>query len=512
MTKHPKECKCFSVGVPGSIVVHQKSMTGLVLAQKNNAASRSGSLEKGFYVCATPNTTSALKPGDQIQAIETINSSPFTKGRSNTTNNFISHLSISNVLQVLRNAPKHGLWFMVMRPSVRSNLDGLKNLKKHTVHEANGIKAAQTPPEAVTPIVNLETVSLPKPESQVTQQTNTTGPPSNLAAKDSAVEYTISSKPPDRDSDKINRQDCYGRTALMQACMGLNRDIMNCEVVKELVKKSNVFLVDKKGRTALIHACKATSNEEFAISILQVLSLENCLLSAEACKKLVDVADVDGKTALMYACRNGYAEVAKILIHEFQADVVLRDKKGSDAYIYSCEPLHDAMVEIQEVLSESSMFIQRALTYEYDCFMAHSWGHRNQTHKRIERISAKLRGHGLKPWVDTAQIRRTFVQTIAEGIDKSRKFVVFLTQDYMEKLKNPGGVSEYCSMEFGYVHMQNRKNDVIVVILQHCMLNTQSWSGPFLMRQHDCVFIDFSSEELEKKNFHKLLHMINLNF
>ena len=76
----------------------------------------------------------------------------------------------------------------------------------------------------------------------------------------------------------------------------------------------------------------------------------------------------------------------------------------------------------------------------FDCFLAHEWGtiqSENKTHWEVVEIGRKLVKHGYRVWVDEDHLRENFSKGISEGLRRSKKVVVFLTQRYFQRVDDP---------------------------------------------------------------------------
>jgi ankyrin repeat protein len=117
-------------------------------------------------------------------------------------------------------------------------------------------------------------------------------------------------------------------TALIKATQ-----IINPEIVKVLIAAgANVDIVDLYGRTALIYASRHQGNLE-AVKLLIAAGAN------------VNHADDSGTTALMNACINGLIEIAKVLIAA-GADINKRGEFGNTALIYACKYGHLTTVKL----------------------------------------------------------------------------------------------------------------------------------------------------------------------
>jgi len=145
------------------------------------------------------------------------------------------------------------------------------------------------------------------------------------------------------------------------------------------------------------------------------------------------------------------------------------------------------------------------LEWEHDCFLAHTWGPRNETHEQVIGIGKELEAIGLRIWIDDANLKDFVSVDIVRGLVRSASVVVFVTKLYLEKLNNP---DTNAAREFRQA-AQKGIYTLIPVILEEELLDPFKWlgtSGGYQLQ--DRVFFDFSSEEAKQKNFPGLVEKI----
>lgn len=73
----------------------------------------------------------------------------------------------------------------------------------------------------------------------------------------------------------------------------------------------------------------------------------------------------------------------------------------------------------------------------FDVFLSHNWGndtYGRDNHARVERLREELESKGIKTWCDEYEMKgNTIFEPIAEGIDNSKKVIVFVTEEYIKK-------------------------------------------------------------------------------
>mmetsp|Transcript_16025 Transcript_16025/g.18121 ORF Transcript_16025/g.18121 Transcript_16025/m.18121 type:complete len:383 (+) Transcript_16025:136-1284(+) len=144
----------------------------------------------------------------------------------------------------------------------------------------------------------------------------------------------------------------------------------------------------------------------------------------------------------------------------------------------------------------------------YDAFLAHEWGNgpNYENHHRVASINAALKQKGVLTWFDDDRMHGNISEAMTRGIDKSKKVVVFITERYMNRLREAG---TNCAMEFNYACTQKRLNDIIPVVLEKSMTNPNKWKGSLGLRLGASLYIDMSTESLRQKNIGKLCSFIS---
>ena len=145
----------------------------------------------------------------------------------------------------------------------------------------------------------------------------------------------------------------------------------------------------------------------------------------------------------------------------------------------------------------------------FDCFLAHEWGEAStgcKTHARVLKISELLKERGISAWVDANCISDHVREEIISGVGASRKFVVFLTSRYMDRLQNK---DNNCTVELDYCLDKIGRKGLILVLFEEGLQNRKDWTetARFLFSQ-DLLYIDLSTTEAVAQNFSKLVERI----
>ena len=150
----------------------------------------------------------------------------------------------------------------------------------------------------------------------------------------------------------------------------------------------------------------------------------------------------------------------------------------------------------------------KATDFKYDCFLAHEWGCTStkfQTHQRVLEVARELEANGLKPWVDGKYLRDDFVRCILQGIQRSRKIIVFVTGRYLQRCDDR---NNNCSKELEMAVSRGVEN-IIVVAFDEAAVKEYPWSdrvvGYHLKYK---LFIDLSNPNRHAENLKALIEEI----
>ena len=144
----------------------------------------------------------------------------------------------------------------------------------------------------------------------------------------------------------------------------------------------------------------------------------------------------------------------------------------------------------------------------YDCFLAHEWGTQVSgfvTHREVLSVSKMLIERGFSVWIDERNLKHDIAKGIVEGLESSKKVIVFVTERY---LKRSGDMNTNCARELNSAMKKGQEN-VEVVVLEEGVLDTNSWKGTvFEYYLGHKKYVDFSSEQKKKDNIEELCELI----
>jgi hypothetical protein len=99
-------------------------------------------------------------------------------------------------------------------------------------------------------------------------------------------------------------------------------------------------------------------------------------------------------------------------------------------------------------------------------FMSHDWGLESEgypNHKRVIRIDEELRKRGLRTWLDVDQMSGDIRNRMTEGIDNTKCFLAFITDNYYNKVNNKDN-RDSCRFEFNYAFTHKGGTNMLAVM------------------------------------------------
>ena len=147
-----------------------------------------------------------------------------------------------------------------------------------------------------------------------------------------------------------------------------------------------------------------------------------------------------------------------------------------------------------------------------DCFLSHNWGEKLLNHEKVKTINVALKKRGIITWFDENKIHGNIRYKMAEGIDNTTCFIVFITREYRDKV-NGIDMKDNCKYEFTYAMNQLGSQNMIPVIMEKEMRETNKWKGELGAALGSMLYVDLSEEkEIEKKYdelYKRIKHIIH---
>ena len=127
-----------------------------------------------------------------------------------------------------------------------------------------------------------------------------------------------------------------------------------------------------------------------------------------------------------------------------------------------------------------------------------------QTHKTVVEFARQLKERDVKVWLDDDNIRGYIAKDIVQGLQASKKIIVFLTRRCLHRVDNP---DTNALKEFASAMWRGVKN-VIVVVLDKRVLTPKTWVGT-VVEYHlgRPKLFDFSTPEAVEANKKECIQM-----
>ena len=137
-----------------------------------------------------------------------------------------------------------------------------------------------------------------------------------------------------------------------------------------------------------------------------------------------------------------------------------------------------------------------------DVFLTHDWGKDELgrgNHERVAVVNTALKELGYKTWFDSDRMTGDIMQQMAAGIDNTKVVLVFVTQQYAQKV---GGTNEAdnCKLEFQYATRMKTKALMVPIIMEDRMKRPSEWTGPvgFALGGELALRMSFDFDDKEK--------------
>ena len=149
------------------------------------------------------------------------------------------------------------------------------------------------------------------------------------------------------------------------------------------------------------------------------------------------------------------------------------------------------------------------LSQQTDVFLTHNWGENEANHKRVARINAALQQQAnIICWFDSDRMRGNIVSQMTSGIDKAQLVIVFITQDYIEKVRQNKNPNDNCKIEFEYAFRRKTRENMICVVMDADVPPQREWQGPVGACLGGELYIDFTNDDKFDTNMEALIAAI----
>ena len=210
--------------------------------------------------------------------------------------------------------------------------------------------------------------------------------------------------------------------------------------------------------------------------------------SSDNSSMIVIISVIVGFCVVSLICLVTIKELRKrITISNFKSYVV-PDEDVEGGNIETCEskpppliyPSHGSQPPL---LSPSSSTMDKR-----KLFLSHNWGLdelRRDNHQRVAMVNKALKLKEYSTWFDEDDIKSAIHMDMAHGIKEAGVVLIFVTQKYMDKVKNE---NDNCSLEFHFAY--RRKVQLVAVVMEKELLDVTKWDGPLGMMLGGKLYVD----------------------
>ncbi|GBG24034.1 Leucine-rich repeat serine/threonine-protein kinase 2 [Hondaea fermentalgiana] len=115
----------------------------------------------------------------------------------------------------------------------------------------------------------------------------------------------------------------------------------------------------------------------------------------------------------------------------------------------------------------------------FDVFLSHAWGENRGVHEKVKAVAGALESRGIRCWLDEKDIGMEVLDSMADGIDRCKAVVVFVTREYMRKVNKGRMELDNCRDEFCYALQRVKPASMIPCVLEKEMEDMGTWEGRF---------------------------------
>ena len=143
---------------------------------------------------------------------------------------------------------------------------------------------------------------------------------------------------------------------------------------------------------------------------------------------------------------------------------------------------------------------------------AQDWGADEsfQNHQRVTKIYNALKSRGVRPWFDSTDMEGHILEKECSGIDKSLIVGVFVTDRYIEKVRQEENPLDNCKIEFNYATNQKTSRRMLAVPMEPNCLDPKQWKGIDIVSYILILFEDVSLICLSR--FFRFFQFFSFNF
>jgi len=286
------------------------------------------------------------------------------------------------------------------------------------------------------------------------------------------------------------------------------------------------YLAVQKGYLDCLRYLLEQENMDINIKTALGLDLSHCAASSgyTDCLKFVldrpgfvkNEKDFFGSTALHHAARKNNTTCFQALLNDGAYSLADLDASGKSVIELTTDDEIVAIINMKaagNVVAGAVSFVDpssimppatlpcpvKAFTHKI-VFMSHNWGNDSlgrDNHSRVSRVNDFLVSQSMHTFFDQDDLRGNMRRGMVDGIESSKCFVVFITSTYKKKV-NEAMSTDSCKYEFEYAFERLGNERMVVVVMEHEMLNTKTWGGCLGAAIGRHMYIDMTSDDEEQ--------------
>jgi len=135
----------------------------------------------------------------------------------------------------------------------------------------------------------------------------------------------------------------------------------------------------------------------------------------------------------------------------------------------------------------------------FDVFLSHNWGNDTRgrdNHARVKILCEELESKGIKTWCDEYDMEGNILESMAKGMDQSKKVIVFVTKEYIKKANGEAerGTMDNVYREFNYISNHFQSYDITPVVMEEGVKCMSKWCGTFGISLIGQLYVDYTED------------------
>lgn len=111
----------------------------------------------------------------------------------------------------------------------------------------------------------------------------------------------------------------------------------------------------------------------------------------------------------------------------------------------------------------------------------------------MAQVNDLLKQKNLRTWFDSEKMEGNVKKKMINGIDNAQCIIVFVTKRYMKKVAG-NNAEDNCQLEFNYSCRRKTGNNMIPVVMEERMLNSNAWTGEVGMVLGGSLYVNLTDD------------------